>query len=160
MELDLGPEIAEFRAELRDWIAAEAPPALPGLADWNMPVTAGGRTHAKLAAAEAHPAYAEWEAKLAGQRLICPQWPEEFGGKGIDAVRGAVLNEEFYRAGVPRVTRGMGEWLVGPSIMVHGTPEMIRGRKYARCSGVACTMMDGPTSHSPMPRVTRGTPAR
>ena len=123
MELDLGPEIAQFRAELRDWIAAEAPPALPGLADWNMPVTAGGRTHAKLAEAEAHPAYAEWEAKLAGQRLICPQWPEEFGGKGLDAVRGAVLNEEFYRAGVPRVTRGMGEWLVGPSIMVHATPE-------------------------------------
>jgi alkylation response protein AidB-like acyl-CoA dehydrogenase len=41
----------------------------------------------------------------------------------MDAVRGAVLNEEFYRAGVPRVTRGMGEWLVGPSVMVHGTPE-------------------------------------
>ncbi len=99
MELDLGPEIAEFRAELRDWIAAETPPALPGLADWNMPVTAGGRTHAKLAEAEAHPAYAEWEAKLADHRLICPQWPEEFGGKGMDAVRGAVLNEEFYRAG-------------------------------------------------------------
>src|SRR5205085_1392642 len=78
---------------------------------------------AKLAEAEAHPAYAEWEAKLAGQRLICPQWPEEFGGQGMDAVRGAVLNEEFYRAGVPRVTRGMGEWLVGPSVMVHGTPE-------------------------------------
>src|SRR5690606_21841633 len=26
-------------------------------------------------------------------------------------------------AGVPRVTRGMGEWLVGPSIIVHGTDE-------------------------------------
>src|SRR5580693_7039324 len=123
MELDLGPEIAEFRAELRDWIAAEAPAPLAGLADWNMPVTAGGRRAAKLAEAEAHPAYAEWEAKLAGQRLICPLWPEEFGGQGMDAVRGAVLNEEFYRAGVPRVTRGMGEWLVGPSVMVHGTPE-------------------------------------
>ena len=35
MELDLGPEIAEFRAELRDWIAAEAPEALAELADWN-----------------------------------------------------------------------------------------------------------------------------
>jgi hypothetical protein len=34
-----------------------------------------------------------------------------------------VLNEEFCRAGVPRVTRGMGEWLVGPSVMVHATPE-------------------------------------
>jgi hypothetical protein len=41
MELDLGPEIAEFRAELRDWIAAEAPAPLAGLADWNMPLTAG-----------------------------------------------------------------------------------------------------------------------
>ena len=123
MELDLGPEIAEFRAELRDWIAAEAPAPLAGLADWNMPVTAGGRRAAKLAEAEAHPAYAEWEAKLAEARMICPQWPEEFGGQGMDAVRGAVLNEEFYRAGVPRVTRSMGEWLVGPSVMVHGTPE-------------------------------------
>src|SRR5215470_1469575 len=123
VELDLGPEIAQFRAELRDWIAAEAPPALAGLADWNMPLTAGGRTAARIAEAEAHPAYAEWEARLAARRLICPQWPEEFGGKGLDAVRIAVLNEEFYRAGVPRVTRGMGEWLVGPSVMVHGTQE-------------------------------------
>ena len=43
MELDLGPEIAQFRAELREWIAAEAPEALPGLIDWYMPMTAGGR---------------------------------------------------------------------------------------------------------------------
>jgi alkylation response protein AidB-like acyl-CoA dehydrogenase len=123
MELDLGPEIAQFRAELRDWIAAEAPPALAGLIDWNMPLTAGGRRGARVAAAQAHPAYAEWAAKLLARRLICPQWPEEFGGQGMDALRVAVLNEEFHRAGLPRVTRGMGEALVGPSVIVHGTPE-------------------------------------
>jgi alkylation response protein AidB-like acyl-CoA dehydrogenase len=123
MELDLGPEIAQFRAELRDWIAAEAPEALASLIDWNLPSTAGGRTRAKIAEATGHPAYAEWAAKLQDRKLICPQWPEEFGGQGMDAVRVAVLNEEFYRAGVPRVTRGMGESLVGPSIIVHGTPE-------------------------------------
>src|SRR6516164_11576777 len=123
MELDLGPEIAQFRAELRAWIAAEAPDALAGLIDWNMPLTAGGRRGARLAQAQAHPAYAEWEAKLAARRLICPQWPEEFGGQGMDAVRVAVLNEEFDRAGVPRVLRGMGEALVGPSVIVHGTQE-------------------------------------
>ena len=33
------------------------------------------------------------------------------------------MNEEFARARVARVTRGMGEWLVGPSIIVHGTDE-------------------------------------
>jgi alkylation response protein AidB-like acyl-CoA dehydrogenase len=41
----------------------------------------------------------------------------------MDAVRLAVLNEEFHRAGLPRVHRGMGESLVGPSVIVHGTPE-------------------------------------
>src|ERR1700761_4750201 len=123
MELDLGPEIAQFRAELRDWIAAAAPPELAGLFDWNMVMTAGGRRGGQLARAVKHPAYAEWTAKLLQKRLICPQWPEEYGGQGLDAVRIAVLNEEFYRAGVPAVNRGMGESLVGPSIIVHGTPE-------------------------------------
>ena len=53
------------------------------------------------------------------------------------AIQNVVLNEEFARAGVPRVTRGMGEWLVGPSIIVHGTdeqkarylPPMLRGEE-------------------------------
>ena len=123
MELDLGPEIAQFRAELREWIAAETPPGLVGLTDWNTVMTAGGNRGARLARAWAHPAYAEWTAKLAARRLICPHWPAEYGGQGMDAVHLAVLNEEFHRAGVPRVSRGMGESLVGPSIIVHGTDE-------------------------------------
>jgi alkylation response protein AidB-like acyl-CoA dehydrogenase len=122
MDLDLGPEIARFRAELRDWIAVEAPDGLAELADWNMAVTAGGYRREQLAVAAAHPAHTEWERKLAAARLICPQWPEEFGGQGMDAVRLAVLNEEFHRVGLPRVHRGMGESLVGPSVIVHGTP--------------------------------------
>jgi alkylation response protein AidB-like acyl-CoA dehydrogenase len=123
MDLDLGPEIEQFRAGLRDWIAAEAPTALAGLTDWRITVTVGGYRTMELAEALQHPAYAEWERKLASSRLICPQWPAEFGGQDMNAVRVAVLNEEFYRAGVPRVIRGMGEALVGPSVIVHGTPE-------------------------------------
>ena len=122
MDLDLGPEIEQFRAGLRDWIAAEAPTALAGLTDWRITVTVGGYRASGLAEALQHPAYAEWERKLASSRLICPQWPAEFGGQDMNAVRVAVLNEEFYRAGVPRVIRGMGEALVGPSVIVHGTP--------------------------------------
>src|ERR1700729_2523087 len=123
MELDLGPEIARFRAELREWIAAQTPPGLVELTDWNTVMTAGGNRGARLARAWAHPAYAEWTAKLAAKRLICPHWPAEYGGQGMDAVRLAVLNEEFYRAGLPRVNRGMGESLVGPSVIGHGTAE-------------------------------------
>jgi len=123
MDLDLGPEITEFRARLRDWIAANAPAELAGLTDWTTAATAGGYQGAELASASADPAYAEWERRLADARLICPQWPAEFGGQGLDGVRLAVLNEEFHAAGLPRVRRGMGESLVGPSVIVHGTPE-------------------------------------
>src|ERR1700761_5615655 len=123
MELDLGPEIAQYRAELREWIAANAPAGLAELTDWNMVVTAGGRRGGEIARAMASPLYAEWETKLQDAKLICPQWPAEYGGQGLDGVRIAVLNEEFHRAGVPRVSRGMGEALVGPSIIVHATPE-------------------------------------
>ena len=42
MELDLGPEIAQFRAETRDWIASHAPAGLAELTDWNNVVTTGG----------------------------------------------------------------------------------------------------------------------
>jgi len=123
MDLDLGPEIAEFRNDLRDWIGQNAPDGLAELADWNMAVTAGGYRGGELAAAAEQPIYKEWEARLSDARLVCPQWPDEFGGQGMDSVRLAVLNEEFHAARLPRVRRGMGENLVGPSVIVHGTDE-------------------------------------
>jgi alkylation response protein AidB-like acyl-CoA dehydrogenase len=123
MDLDLGPEIEQFRVELRDWIVAEAPAGLAGLTDWRLAMITGGYRAEGLTEALRHPDYAEWERKLASSRLICPQWPAAFGGQDMDAVRVAVLNEEFYRAGVPRVIRGMGEALVGPAVIAHGTPE-------------------------------------
>jgi len=123
VELDLGPEIAQFRAETRAWIAEHTPPGLPELIDWNNVVTTGGYGSELRAAAMQHQLHGDWERELADAQFICPQWPEEFGGKGLDAVRVSVFNEELHRAGVPRVIRGMGESLVGPSVIVHGTPE-------------------------------------
>ncbi len=123
MDLDLGPEIEQFRGRLREWIADRAPAELAGLTDWTIAATTGGYQGAELTRASRHPAFAQWEQQLSQARLICPQWPEEYGGQAMDGVRLAVLNEEFHHAGLPRVRRGMGETLVGPSIIVHGTPE-------------------------------------
>jgi alkylation response protein AidB-like acyl-CoA dehydrogenase len=121
MELDLGPELEAFRGEIREWIQTNRPSGLEELADWRSPGMAGSAR--QIGVATDHPLYAEWDATLAEARLICPQWPEEFGGRGLSSAQLAVLNEEFHRAGVPRVARGMGEGLVGPSIIVHGTDE-------------------------------------
>lgn len=122
MQLDLGPEMATFRDQIRTWIDDNAPEGLAELTDWHAPVGAGANRDA-LNAAEAHPLYAEWDRRLREAYLICPHWPEEFGGSGWDGLRLAVFNEECHRAGVPRVTRGMGESLVGPSLLAHGTEE-------------------------------------
>ncbi len=69
------------------------------------------------------PIYREWEARLLSERLICANWPEEFGGRGLDAVELSILSEEFIRAEVPSINRGGGEILVGPAVIVHGTDE-------------------------------------
>ncbi|MBF8185293.1 acyl-CoA dehydrogenase family protein [Nonomuraea sp. K274] len=123
MELDLGPEVEAFRTDLRGWLRIHVPSGLADLVDWNLAPVTGGHRPSALVRALADPRYLEWEQALTEARLVCPQWPAEYGGQDMDAIRMAVLNEEFARAGVPRVARGMGESLVGPSVLVHGTPE-------------------------------------
>ena len=123
MDIDLGSKYAEFRAEMREWISASAPPGLEGLANWGWQAVAGGRQGAQRVEAMQDPIYQEWERRLAEAHLVCATWPEAYGGRGWDAVCFAVFNEELRRHGVPAVRRGMGETLVGPAIIVHGTPE-------------------------------------
>jgi alkylation response protein AidB-like acyl-CoA dehydrogenase len=111
LELDLGPQARAFRDELRQWLEANRPDDLVGVeveAAARMPDT---------------PAMRAWTEKLREAGYLCVAWPKEYGGRGLTGVEVAVMNEEFARAGVPRATRGMGEWLVGPSIIVWGTDE-------------------------------------
>ena len=110
MEIDLGPEAKQFRDEVRSFLKANQPEGLGGMDE-------------ETAAFANTPEATAWADKLADHGFMCVSWPKEFGGRGLSGIEVAVLNEEFARAKVPRVTRGMGEWLVGPSIIVHGTDE-------------------------------------
>ena len=123
MEVDLGPEIADFRSEMRDWIRSNAPAGLDQLTNWGGQQVAGARRGAERLKLVDHALHKEWESRLQQARLICPQWPERVGGRGWDGVRVAVWFEELRRHNVPAVRRGMGETLVGPAIIVHGTEE-------------------------------------
>jgi alkylation response protein AidB-like acyl-CoA dehydrogenase len=108
MQIDLGPTANRFREEVREWLRDNRP-ADPEAVRSQM--IGGG------------PEYEEWAARLHDAGFLAVAWPKEYGGRGLGGLEVAVMNEEFARAGVPRVTRGMGEWLVGPSIIVHGTDE-------------------------------------
>ena len=102
-DLDLGPDVAQFRGDLRAWIEH----VVPADRDERRALVGSAR----------------WEELLLEQRLVCPSWPPEFGGSGLSGLHSAVLSDEFRRARVPRIRRGMGELLVGPSVIVHGTAE-------------------------------------
>ena len=114
MRIDLGPEIEAFRQEVREWIEANRFDELDSAEEeYNL-------------FASTQPAIQEWVKRLREGRWLCVAWPEEYGGRGLGPLELAVLNEEFAKADVPRITMGMGEWLVGPSIIAHGTEEQKR----------------------------------
>ncbi len=123
MDVDLGPDITRFRMEMREWIRSNAPEGVSELTNWGGQQVAGGRRGAERLRMLDHPQVKKWEALLHDAKLICPQWPKGVGGSGWDGVRVAVWFEELRRHNVPAVRRGMGETLVGPAIIVHGTEE-------------------------------------
>ncbi|MGH3320883.1 MAG: acyl-CoA dehydrogenase family protein [Streptosporangiaceae bacterium] len=64
----------------------------------------------------------QWAAALAERGWIAPHWPPEYGGAGLSAMREFILQEEMMRARVPTVN-GIGAFLLGPTLLEHGTDE-------------------------------------
>jgi hypothetical protein len=64
----------------------------------------------------------QWAKALADKGWIAPHWPAEYGGAGLSALLEFVLQEEMMRARVPSVN-GIGAFLLGPTLLAHGTGE-------------------------------------
>lgn len=104
-EVDFGPSARAVAAEARAWLVDHAPQA-------------GGHHESRGVAPRG-----AWIDLLRAARWLCLGWPEAFGGRGLSGLEAAAVDAEFARAGVPRPTLGMGETLVGPAVIVHGTDE-------------------------------------
>ncbi|WP_327086655.1 acyl-CoA dehydrogenase family protein [Nonomuraea sp. NBC_01738] len=106
MDLDFTPAEQDFRAEVRDWLAAHVPRELPSM-----------DTRAGFAAHRA------WEARLAADRLSVVSWPGEYGGRDATLIEWLIFEEEYWAAGAPgRVTQN-GIFLLAPTLMRFGTRE-------------------------------------
>ena len=106
-----------FRGELREWLAAHAPPSV--------------EVAASPAEAET---LREWQRTLHEGRWVGIHWPVEYGGRGASLAQVAIYNEEFARAGAPPILGRAGVTLVGPTLMAHGTGEQ-RTRWMSRILG-------------------------
>lgn len=113
MAVDLALD-EKLRQEVRSWIRDNAVDEVKNLRQGPRGTT------------ERSEAQQEWERRLLAGRWICSHWPEDYGGRGLDSFQNGIVSEEFTRAGYPRVSRGMGESLVSPAIIVHGDEEQKR----------------------------------
>jgi alkylation response protein AidB-like acyl-CoA dehydrogenase len=102
-----------FRAEARDWLAANFPPSLKG--------------QAGLAAAEVRvntPDLVKWRKAIGAKGWGTPMWPAQYGGGGLTPAQNRVLQQEMGKVGAFNpLLFGMGITMIGPTIMDYGTEE-------------------------------------
>ncbi|MDE0005283.1 MAG: acyl-CoA dehydrogenase family protein [Rhodospirillaceae bacterium] len=126
MNFDDTPQEAEFRAETRAWLAA------------NAPLREAGDSHqAFLDDPVSIEACKAWQARKSEAGWACLTWPGEYGGRDASAIENLIWGQEESRFRVPRDIFHIGHAQAGPTLIVHGggeqkerwLPKMIRGEE-------------------------------
>jgi alkylation response protein AidB-like acyl-CoA dehydrogenase len=107
MDLSYTQEQDAFREEIREWLRKNVPD--PPLA------SAGTR--------EGFGAHRSWERRLSDAGYGGISWPVEYGGRGADVVLQAIFEEGYLLSGAPERVTVVGQKLMGPTLMAHGTEE-------------------------------------
>ncbi|MFF9014120.1 acyl-CoA dehydrogenase family protein [Streptomyces sp. NPDC014870] len=105
--------VEEFRAEIRDWLRAHLSGEFAALKGLGGP----GREH------EAFAERLAWERHLAAHGWTCVGWPKEYGGRGASIEEQIAFHEEYALADAPARVNHIGEQLLGPTLVDHGTEE-------------------------------------
>jgi alkylation response protein AidB-like acyl-CoA dehydrogenase len=105
--------VSDFRSEVRAWLAANLTGAFASLVGKGGP----GREHEFVEERLA------WERELGDGHWIGVGWPESDGGRGLSWEDQVVFYEEYARAGAPGRVGHIGEQLLGPTLLMFGTPE-------------------------------------
>lgn len=107
LRLELSEQGAQFRQELRSWLATRTIP----------------HNHKSTSLEEFVAVGRAWQATLASGRWLGVHWPERFGGRGLSLVEEAIVLEELARVSAPQVLGLFGLTMVGPVLIQHGTEE-------------------------------------
>lgn len=95
----------DFRARVREFVEANYP---------DIPRFSQRRLHWN----ECRP----WYLILAARGWLCPAWPREYGGMGLEATKQLIMIEEFERFGCARVN-DIGMIMLGPLLIRYGTEQ-------------------------------------
>lgn len=111
MNFTYGVEEEQFRIEVRNWLEKNLPKDLDS-SGYELPTEEETVTFLK-----------EWGRKLYKAGYSGLTWPKEYGGRGLPQTFEVVFFEELARARAPREIGYFGKYLVGPTILAHGSEE-------------------------------------
>ena len=108
-------ELAQFRAETREWLEGNCPRTMRMPASEAEAIGGGKKqiyrnTDAKL-----------WLERMAGKGWTAPMWPTEYGGGGLDKEAFLILQDEMLRINARAPIGGMGFSMIGPTLLEYGT---------------------------------------
>ncbi len=108
MDFNWNPAQQEFRATIREFLAANLPE------DWEH-IAHGPASKEQSAFAK------KFCGALADAGLLVPHWPSEWGGRDADPWEAFILAEEMWMAGEPRGGQYMNVNWIGPTLMLYGS---------------------------------------
>jgi alkylation response protein AidB-like acyl-CoA dehydrogenase len=109
-------QAAEFRTDLRSWLAQNCPEGVRDGAEPNVETTPWGSSTIKLDRDSRI-----WLERMAERGFTVPTWPVEYGGAGLDRELYPVLIEELKRINARAPLTGRGVNYIGPTILELGT---------------------------------------
>ncbi|MDQ1697703.1 MAG: hypothetical protein QOJ03_3056 [Frankiaceae bacterium] len=110
MDLRFSDADEAFRAEVKSWLDEHLVGEFAELRGAGGP----GREHEGFETRRA------WERLLGGHGWIGIGWPSDYG-RGCSLMQQVVFHEEYAKAGAPQRVNHMGENLLAPTLLVHGT---------------------------------------
>lgn len=139
MNFDDTPQEAEFRAEVRDWVAANAPTHLAeALAEDKL------SRDAMLTEAKA------WQKKKAEAGWACMHWPKEYGGMAASPIQRVIWDQEEGLYSKLNAPFGIGQGMCGPTVMAWSSEDHKRRRLPPLASGeqIWCQLFSEPAGGS------------
>ena len=109
MDLDFDDATEDFRAEVRDFLAAN---------------TASFPTQS-YDTAEGFEQHRRWDKVLFDAGLSVITWPQKYGGRDATQQQWVVFEEEYFRAGAPGRASANGTSMLAPTLFAHGTEEQL-----------------------------------
>jgi acyl-CoA dehydrogenase len=112
--------LEQFREETRQWLLANAPPAMFAPVGSVDELCWGGRK------TQYPPEVQRWRDVMAERGWTAPTWPREYGGGGLSKAEAKVLSQEMAKLRLRAPLVGFGLTMIGPLLLQEGSADLKR----------------------------------